>query len=80
MARRAAPPLVLALVGAAGVVAGLVALLSRPVTFGWFGELDVKPYQVFSWADVVGPIAVCLGAALLAVGSYLLGRQRSRRS
>ncbi|WP_298750465.1 hypothetical protein [uncultured Serinicoccus sp.] len=69
----------LALAGAAGVVVGLVALLNRPVSFGWFGDLEIEPYQVFSWADVMGPIAICLGAALLAVGSYLLGRRSSGR-
>ncbi|WP_298890504.1 hypothetical protein [uncultured Serinicoccus sp.] len=75
--RRGALPLLLAGAGAVGVVAGLVTLLNRPVTFGWFGDVEIEPYRVFSWADVVGPIAVCLGAALLTVGSYLLGR-RSR--
>ncbi|KUG59298.1 hypothetical protein AVL62_06355 [Serinicoccus chungangensis] len=75
--RRGALPLLLAGAGAVGVVAGLVSLLSRPVSFGWFAYQEIEAYQVFSWADVVGPIAICLGAALLAVGGYLLGR-RSR--
>ncbi|ANS80516.1 hypothetical protein SGUI_3120 [Serinicoccus hydrothermalis] len=65
------------MLGALMIVGGVVVILSTPVSFGWFAYQPVEPVRILVWQDVVGPITICVGAVLLALGSYLLGR-RSR--
>lgn len=73
----AAPAWALAGVGALAVLGGVLLWLSTPRSFGWFVYDDVVPSFPVQWQEVVGPIVICVGAVLLALGSYLLGR-RSR--
>ncbi|GAA4882962.1 hypothetical protein [Serinicoccus chungangensis] len=66
--------------GTLAVLGGVLLWLSTPRSFGWFAYQEIEPSFPVQWQEIVGPIAICLGATLLTVGSYLLGRQRSRRS